>query len=173
MGETKVDPKDPRETLKEVSKCLIHATLKRKDFQQYQKQTREEKKAIVEDITNRITELIVSRSSRRKLTMQTKLNQKDEKKYKNIIKCFVNHPLDGMNEEALKKLRKSVEGHLIDDIIDGQNHGDYFLKAIQPLVKPIIGNFAQKQGEKWGGKGARWVSEKVIDGVFGLIGRIG
>ena len=120
-----------------------------------------------------MTKLIMERSSRRKLLMQIHLNQKDKMKYKNIIKCFVNHPLDGMSEEALKKLTKSVEGHLLDDTIDGQNNGDYLLKAIKPLVKPIIGNFAKKKGEKWGGKAAKWVSDKVVDSLFSLIGSLG
>ena len=160
-----------RETLKKAAECLIGANLNKREFEVYQKQSMQERKAIVEQVASKMIEIVKGEDDQNKGKARKRLYAKDKSKYKRMIRCFLDYPLDGMNRDLIEELKSSVRSHiLLKDIVEDPDYGDYFLKALQPVIKKAAGDWVQKKGTELGGKAAKWVTDKVIEGVFNLFG---
>ena len=65
-----------------------------------------------------------------------------------------------------------MHSHIMDDKSTWPKGGDYSLEILRGATKIIVGNVAKKQGEKWGGKAAKYIAEKAVDGIFSLLGNL-
>merc|ERR1719391_1777757 len=113
---------------------------------------------------------MVQRQERTGVKSKMLVKKNEQKRLEKMLGCFEKYPLDGINQDQIKKLKSLIHSHIMDDKSTWPKSADYTLdlKFLKGPVRIIVGNLAKKQGEKWGGKAAKWIAEKAVDGIFGL-----
>ena len=149
--------------IKDVAECLVYFSFNKRMAKLYQKQSKEERKAIVDNLIE-VLEL-VQRQEATGLKSTSLVRKNEKKRLQKMLGCFEKYPIDGMNQEQIEKLKSSMHSHIMDDKYTWPKSQDY----TQDLLKIIAGNLAKKQGEKYGGKAAKWITEKAVDGIFSLL----
>ena len=120
-----------RDELKGNIQCIIQATLTKKEFEFYQKHTKNEKEAVIDILTEEFVSGIRNQTNKKVLK---KVYKAVEKKQNNILGCLANHTMEIANMTAqITKSPKSDDytwgwGHLcgicgLKKIIGGGNFG--------------------------------------------------